>query len=382
MSSDSLDLHPSSDLSQSDSDPSYARFSSSAVFQNGNGSAANGSTQPVFGEAQGFERRHIGPSPADVEKMLEVLGFSSLEALIDQTIPPAIRLQKPLELSGGASEYEVLQELRAIATQNQIFHSFIGMGYSNCITPPVIQRNILENPGWYTQYTPYQPEIAQGRLEALLNFQTMVIDLTGLEIANASLLDEATAAAEAMTMSYGLHKGNAKAFWVSAACHPQTIDVIQTRAKPQGIEVIVGDHQTFEFDQPIFGALLQYPATDGTIYDYQEFIQQAHEAGALVTIAADLLSLTLLKPPGELGADIAVGNTQRFGVPLGYGGPGLLCHEGSVQAANSRTAGGRFQRCIGTTRAAISAANPRTAHSARQGDQQYLYSTGAASRDG
>jgi glycine dehydrogenase len=199
MSSDSLDLHPSSDLSQSDSDPSYARFSSSAVFQNGNGSAANGSTQPVFGEAQGFERRHIGPSPADVEKMLEVLGFSSLEALIDQTIPPAIRLQKPLELSGGASEYEVLQELRAIATQNQIFHSFIGMGYSNCITPPVIQRNILENPGWYTQYTPYQPEIAQGRLEALLNFQTMVIDLTGLEIANASLLDEATAAAEAMT---------------------------------------------------------------------------------------------------------------------------------------------------------------------------------------
>jgi glycine dehydrogenase len=182
-----------------------------------------------------------------------------------------------------------------------------------------------------------------------------------------------------MTMSYGLHKGNAKAFWVSAACHPQTIDVIQTRAKPQGIEVIVGDHQTFEFDQPIFGALLQYPATDGTIYDYQEFIQQAHEAGALVTIAADLLSLTLLKPPGELGADIAVGNTQRFGVPLGYGGP----HAAYFATKEAyKTAGGRFQRCIGTTRAAISAANPRTAHSARQGDQQYLYSTGAASRDG
>ncbi|MBD1865890.1 aminomethyl-transferring glycine dehydrogenase [Cyanobacteria bacterium FACHB-471] len=322
MSSDSLDLHPSSDLSQSDSDASYAQVDSSAVFQNGNGSAANGSTKQAFGEAQGeFERRHIGPSPADVEEMLEALGFSTLEALIDQTIPPAIRLQKPLELSVGSSEYEVLQELRAIATQNQIFHSFIGMGYSNCITPPVIQRNILENPGWYTQYTPYQPEIAQGRLEAMINFQTMVIDLTGLEIANASLLDEATAAAEAMTMSYGLHKGSAKAFWVSAACHPQTIDVIQTRAQPQGIEVIVGDHQTFEFDQPIFGALLQYPATDGTIYDYQEFIQRTHEAGALVTMAADLLSLTLLKPPGELGADIAVGNTQRFGVPMGYGGP-------------------------------------------------------------
>jgi glycine dehydrogenase len=323
MSSDSLDLHPSSELSQSDTDASYAHpVRSSAVFHNGNGSASNGLTKQALDQTQGeFERRHIGPSPADVEEMLEVLGFSTLEALIEQTIPPAIRLQKPLELSGGSSEYEVLQELRAIATQNQLFHSFIGMGYSNCITPPVIQRNILENPGWYTQYTPYQPEIAQGRLEALLNFQTMVIDLTGLEIANASLLDEATAAAEAMTMSYGLHKGNAKAFWVSEACHPQTIDVIQTRAKPQGIDVIVGDHQTFEFDQPIFGALLQYPATDGTIYDYQEFIQRAHEAGALVTMAADLLSLTLLKPPGELGADIAVGNTQRFGVPLGYGGP-------------------------------------------------------------
>jgi glycine dehydrogenase len=321
MSSDSLDLHRSSELSHSDPDVSYAQLGSSAVSQNENASASNGFKQ-VFDEAQGeFERRHIGPSLEDIQVMLEVLGFSTLEALIDKAIPPAIRLQKPLELTSGCSEYELLQELRAIATQNQIFRSCIGMGYSDCITPPVIQRNILENPGWYTQYTPYQPEIAQGRLEALLNFQTMVIDLTGLKIANASLLDEATAAAEAMTMSYGLHKGSAKTFWVSQACHPQTIDVIQTRAKPQGIEVIVGDHQTFEFDPPIFGALLQYPATDGTIYDYQEFIQRAHEAGALVTMAADLLSLTLLKPPGELGADIAVGNTQRFGVPLGYGGP-------------------------------------------------------------
>jgi glycine dehydrogenase len=268
-----------------------------------------------------FQERHIGPSDADVKQMLETLGFAALDELIDKTVPPAIRLAKPLQLGDGRSEHELLQELKAIANKNQIFRSFIGMGYYNTITPPVIQRNILENPGWYTQYTPYQPEISQGRLEALLNFQTMVMDLTGLEIANASLLDEGTAAAEAMTLSYGQHKGDSKTFWVSAACHPQTIEVVQTRAKPLGIDVVVGDHRTFTFDQPVFGVLLQYPATDGAIYDYQDFIQQAHNAGALVTVAADLLSLTLLKPPGEFGADIAVGNTQRFGIPLGYGGP-------------------------------------------------------------
>ena len=268
-----------------------------------------------------FGRRHIGPQADDIQHMLSYLGFGSLEGLMEATVPAGIRLQRPLQLAEGRTEQEVLQELKAIATQNQIFRTYIGMGYSNCITPPVIQRNILENPGWYTQYTPYQPEIAQGRLEALLNYQTMVIDLTGLEIANASLLDESTAAAEAMTLSYGQYKGESKTFWVSEACHPQTIDVVKTRAVPLGIEVIVGDHRTFAFDQPVFGALLQYPATDGAIYDYQAFIQQAHEASALVTVAADLLSLTLLKPPGEFGADIAVGNTQRFGVPLGYGGP-------------------------------------------------------------
>jgi glycine dehydrogenase len=253
--------------------------------------------------------------------MLELLEVDSLDGLMDATVPEAIRLRQPLHLKRGKGEYELLQELKEIAQQNQVFRSFIGMGYSNCITPPVIQRNILENPGWYTQYTPYQPEIAQGRLEALLNFQTMVTDLTGLEIANASLLDEATAAAEAMSMSYGLCKTGAKAFWVSAACHPQVIDVVQTRARALGIEIILGDHSSFAFDQPVFGALLQYPTTDGAVYDYQEFCDRAHAAGALVTVAADLLSLTLLKPPGEFGADIAVGNTQRFGVPLGYGGP-------------------------------------------------------------
>lgn len=268
-----------------------------------------------------FSQRHIGPRETDIQAMLQVLGLSSLEELIDQTIPQGIRLQSPLKLGEERSEHELLAELKAIANHNQVFRSFIGMGYSNCITPPVIQRNILENPGWYTQYTPYQPEISQGRLEALLNFQTMVIELTGLEIANASLLDEGTAAAEAMALSYGLHKGDSQVFWVSEGCHPQTIAVLKTRAQPLGIEIVIGDHRTVAPDQPMFGALLQYPASNGAVYDYRAFVEQAHAAGALVTVAADLLSLTLLQPPGEFGADIAVGNTQRFGVPLGYGGP-------------------------------------------------------------
>lgn len=278
-----------------------------------------------------FVQRHIGPSPDEVQQMLEVLGISTLDALIDQTIPQAIRRSRSpngataktdsLQLPAAQSEYAALSRLKAIASKNQVFRSLIGMGYSDCITPPVIQRNILENPGWYTAYTPYQPEIAQGRLEALLNFQTMIIDLTGLEIANASLLDEATAAAEAMTMSYSLCKTKANAFFVSSACHPQTIEVLETRARPLGIEIIIGTHQNFDFKQAIFGAILQYPATDGTIYDYRGFVEKAHAAGALVTVAADPLSLTLLTPPGEFGADIAVGSTQRFGIPLGYGGP-------------------------------------------------------------
>ncbi|WP_348238189.1 aminomethyl-transferring glycine dehydrogenase [Trichocoleus sp. Lan] len=284
-----------------------------------------------MGEPISFVQRHIGPTPDEVQQMLEVLGISTLDALIDQTIPQAIRRSRSLngatpktdslQLPPAQSEYAALSRLKAIASKNQVFRSLIGMGYSDCITPPVIQRNILENPGWYTAYTPYQPEIAQGRLEALLNFQTMIIDLTGLEIANASLLDEATAAAEAMTMSYSLCKTKANAFFVSSACHPQTIEVLQTRARPLGIEIIIGAHQSFDFEQAIFGAILQYPATDGTIYDYRGFVEKAHGVGALVTVAADPLSLTLLTPPGEFGADIAVGSTQRFGIPLGYGGP-------------------------------------------------------------
>ncbi len=269
----------------------------------------------------GFAARHIGPTPSEIQQMLDVLGISSLDDLIDKTVPAAIRMNQPLQLPAAQSEYAALAELKEIAAKNQVFRSYIGTGYHDCITPPVIGRNILENPGWYTAYTPYQAEIAQGRLEALLNFQTMIIELTGLEIANASLLDEGTAAAEAMAVSYGASKNKAKAFFVSQDCHPQTIEVVQTRAKPLEIEVIVGDHRDFKFDRTIFGALLQYPATDGAIYDYSDFIRSAHEVGALVTVAADILSLCLLTPPGEFGADIAVGSTQRFGVPLGFGGP-------------------------------------------------------------
>ncbi|MCP6760785.1 MAG: aminomethyl-transferring glycine dehydrogenase [Fischerella sp. CENA71] len=281
--------------------------------------------QPILGESteksSDFKQRHIGPNADDMQQMLDMLGVSSVDALINQTVPQSIRLSRTLNLPEVLSEYAALAKLKDIALKNQIFRSFIGMGYYDTITPAVIQRNILENPGWYTAYTPYQPEIAQGRLEALLNFQTMIIDLTGLEIANASLLDEATAAAEAMTMSYGICKNKANAFFVSQDCHPQTIDVLQTRARPLGIKIIIGDHQSFDFSESIFGAVLQYPASDGTVYDYRAFVEKAHAVGALVTVAADPLSLTLLTPPGEFGADIAVGSTQRFGIPLGYGGP-------------------------------------------------------------
>ncbi|MDJ0589666.1 MAG: aminomethyl-transferring glycine dehydrogenase [Pleurocapsa sp. MO_226.B13] len=268
-----------------------------------------------------FAQRHLGVDEQQIEQMLQVLGLASLDELIEQTVPAAIRLDRPLQLPEAESESSALAKLKAIASKNQVYRSFIGRGYYNCITPAVILRNVLENPGWYTSYTPYQAEIAQGRLEALLNFQTMVIDLTGLEIANSSLLDEGTAAAEAMSMSYGLCKTKANAFFVDAGCHPQTIEVVKTRALPLGIEVIVGDYAKFDFDTAIFGALLQYPTTDGTIADYSSFIERVHEAKALATVAADILSLALLTPPGEFGADIAVGSTQRFGVPLGYGGP-------------------------------------------------------------
>jgi glycine dehydrogenase len=269
-----------------------------------------------------FKDRHIGPSEEEIREMLAVLGVSSLDELIEQTIPASIRLEKPLNLPPALSEHELLENVLDIARKNRVYRSFIGMGYHDTITPPVILRNVFENPGWYTQYTPYQAEISQGRLEALLTFQTMVVDLTGLEIANASLLDESTAAAEAMMMLHRVAKQPERnVFFVSEACHPQTIEVVKARAVPIGVEVVVGNHETFSFDERVFGALLQYPATDGALYNYRSFCDDAHEAGAYVTVAADLLSLALLTPPGEFGADVAVGRTQRFGVPLGFGGP-------------------------------------------------------------
>jgi glycine dehydrogenase len=289
----------------------------------GNGLAAHPANADLLQPLDHFPPRHMGPRPADVDAMLQTIGVASLDELIDQTVPAAIRLRRPLDLPEPLGEAAALAELRTLAGQNQLFRSFIGLGYANTLTPGVILRNILENPGWYTQYTPYQAEIAQGRLEALLNFQTMISDLTGLDIANASMLDEATAAAEAMTLCKRAQRRRAggNRFFVSAQCHPQTIDLIRTRAEPLGLEVVVGDALNYEFGPSTFGALIQYPDTAGDILDYQAFCAQAHAAGALVVVATDLLALTLLRPPGEFGADVAVGNSQRFGVPPGYGGP-------------------------------------------------------------
>ena len=269
-----------------------------------------------------FLLRHIGPRPADLVEMLRVARAASLDELIEQTVPAAIRTSRPLELAPALTEHEVLTELRRLGSRNRRVRAYIGMGYAEAILPPVIQRNILENPGWYTAYTPYQAEISQGRLEALLNFQTMIMDLCGLDVAGASLLDEATAAAEAMHMFAGLAENDeAKVFFVSDLCHPQTIAVVRTRAAALGIEVEVGDHMDFAFGARVFGALLQYPATDGKVFDYRAFCERAHAAGARVAVAADLLALALLVPPGEFGADVALGSVQRFGLPLGYGGP-------------------------------------------------------------
>ncbi|MFZ5470643.1 MAG: aminomethyl-transferring glycine dehydrogenase [Myxococcota bacterium] len=269
-----------------------------------------------------FPRRHLGPEAREIAEMLRALDCRSLDELVESAVPARIRTQRPLQLPKAVGEHELLEELESIAHKNQVFRSFIGMGYHDTIVPGVIRRNILENPGWYTQYTPYQAEISQGRLEALLNFQTMISDLTGLEIANASLLDEGTAAAEAMAMVHAI-KGSAmgNVFFVSHECHPQTIDVVRTRARPLGWEVIVGDHRTFDFKRQVFGVLVQYPATDGSLHDYRGFFEKAHAHGALTVVAADPLALTVLTPPGELGADVAVGSMQRFGVPMGYGGP-------------------------------------------------------------
>jgi glycine dehydrogenase len=294
-----------------------------------------------------FVGRHNGPRASDITAMLKKIGASSVDELIAQTVPAEIRLKKPLNLPGGMSEYQYHKHLRGIAAKNRLFSTYIGLGYYNTIVPAVIQRNILENPGWYTAYTPYQAEISQGRLEALLNFQTMIMDLTGMEIANASLLDEATAAAEAMAMLFHhrsrevVDSGSNK-FFVSDACFPQTIDLLKTRSAPMGIELIIGDISTAKLDSGVFGVLLQYPGADGEVRDYADFAGKAKAQGIAVAVAADVLSLVLLTPPGEWGADVVVGSTQRFGVPMGYGGPHaayFACRENYKRAMPGRIIG-------------------------------------------
>ena len=269
---------------------------------------------------QKFSHRHIGPNDHEINEMLSFLGYESIDELIHKTIPDNILLKDKLDIGDGLSEHEFLKTIKSVASKNKIVKSFIGMGYYGTITPPVILRNILENPGWYTAYTPYQAEISQGRLEALLNFQTMVTDMTGLEIANASLLDEATAAAEAMVLMYRSSK-NGDQFFVADDCHPQTIDVLKTRAEPIGIQLIIDSPNKFNFTDQVFGYLIQCPTTDGKVFDYRVICDKAHQVGAFVAVATDLLSLAIIPEPGSFDADIAIGNSQRFGVPLGFGGP-------------------------------------------------------------
>ena len=273
-----------------------------------------------------FALRHIGPRPEEKEMMLEALGVESIDQLIYETLPDGIKLQKPLDLEPALSEYEYATHINALASKNKLFKTYIGLGYHEAKIPAVIQRNVLENPGWYTAYTPYQAEIAQGRLEALLNFQTMVADLTGMELANASLLDEATAAAEAMTLLAGVRsreqkKNGTSKFFVDKDVLPQTLSVLQTRAIPVGVQLVIGNAQEFDFSDEFFGALVQYPAVTGEIHDFAGFIKKAQDLDIKVAVAADLMSLVLLESPGQLGADVVVGTTQRFGIPLGYGGP-------------------------------------------------------------
>src|SRR3954453_10823300 len=271
--------------------------------------------------AASFVRRHIGPSARDVTAMLETVGARSVDALMAETLPASIRQATPLDLGKALSETEAIAHMGELAPQNQVFTSLIGQGYSGTILPAVIQRNILENPAWYTAYTPYQPEISQGRLEALFNFQTMICDLTGLDVANASLLDEATAAAEAMALAERAAQAKAKSFFVDVEVHPQTLAVLRTRAEPLGWNLIVGDPLTDLDRAEVFGGLLQYPGTSGAVRDLRPAINTLHAKGPLAVVAADLLALTLIASPGELGADIAIGSAQRFGVPMGYGGP-------------------------------------------------------------
>jgi glycine dehydrogenase len=324
-------------------------------------------------------RRHIGPSPEEMAEMLKVVGAANLDALVDETVPVDIRQSKPLDFGRPLSERGALDRLRATANKNRVLTSLIGQGYHGTIMPPAIQRNILENPAWYTAYTPYQPEISQGRLEALLNFQTLVADLTGLDIANASLLDEATAAAEAMALAHRVTKAKANAFFVDAQCLPQTIAVLRTRAEPLGWEIVVGDPFKDLEPEKVFGALFQYPGVEGTFHDFSDVIAKLHEAQALGVVAADPLALALVKPPGEMSADIAVGSMQRFGMPMGYGGPHAAYI--AVKDAYKRALPGRFDRLARKPRLPFGATDPRAAHPASERYVKHLHGAGLASRD-
>lgn len=335
-----------------------------------------------------FEQRHIGPDTEARAKMLAHVGYGSLDELTATAVPDVIKNADSLELPGARTEAEVLAELRSLADRNQVLDSMIGLGYYGTFTPPVILRNVMESPAWYTAYTPYQPEISQGRLEALLNFQTVVAELTGLPTSGASLLDEGTAAAEAMALSRRMGKNKKGLFLVDADTMPQTIAVIETRAEPTGVEVVVADLSdgipADLAEREINGVLLQYPGASGAVRDLRPVVEQAHALGAVVTVAADLLALTLLTSPGELGADIAVGTTQRFGVPMGFGGP----HAGymAVREKFARSLPGRLRRRLGRRgrQQGVPArpADARAAHPPREGDQQHLYGSGAARRDG
>jgi glycine dehydrogenase len=288
-----------------------------------NAPVSSASLDALLAPTDAFAPRHNAPDATESAAMLATLGYASLDALVDAAVPPAIRLAAPLNLPTALGESAALAELRDIASLNKVYRNFIGTGYYDTLTPPVIQRAIFENPGWYTAYTPYQAEISQGRLEAMLNYQTLVTDLTGLDIANASLLDEATSAAEAMMLCHRVKDAEGGTFFVSTRCHPQTIALVKTRAEPLGVTVLVGDHLALDpaAVTGLFGLLVQYPDTTGDIHDFASLFERAHAAGALCVVATDLLALTLLRPPGEFGADVAVGSAQRFGVPFGFGGP-------------------------------------------------------------
>ena len=332
-----------------------------------------------------FIQRHIGPTVKQQTEMARAIGYDNLDALIEDTVPGAIRLERPMHLPGARTEQDVIARLRELAEQNVVNRSFIGTGYYDTFTPAVIQRNVLENPGWYTAYTPYQPEISQGRLEALLTYQQMIMDLTGMELANASMLDEGTAAAEAMTLLQRVNKKNRSAtFIIAEDCHPQTIAVVQTRAEALDIEVVIGNPTELVGNTEAFGMLLQYPGTYGHLEDISPLIEAAHAAQTLVATAADLMALTLARPPGALGADVVVGNSQRFGVPMGFGGPhaALLRYPRRLQALNAWAHHRRFHRPARQPGPAHGDADPGAAHSQGEGHQQHLHRPGAAGDHG